>query len=75
MRSASPQTQIQFARLAVLPDDTEVTFQPGGGYVATSRVEHGDGALEIVIESFDRYGVSGGRQSATIRGCSLASRY
>jgi hypothetical protein len=74
MRSASPQAQIQAARHAVLEDETEITFQPGGGYVASTRVERGDGVLELIVECFDRNGRSGGRQTATICGSRLAAQ-
>ena len=75
MRSASPQAQIQAPRFAMLADNTEISFQPGGGYVATSRIEHESGEIELVIECFDRNGVSGGRQTALIQGCCLSAQF
>ena len=75
MHSASPQTRIQASRIAMLADDTEITFLPGGGHMATARFEREDGAIELCIELFDRHGVSGGRETATIRGSRLAALF
>jgi hypothetical protein len=73
MRAASPLAQLQAPRMAFLDGDAEIMFLPGGGHIATKRIELADGSLEIAVESFDRNGISGGRQTAVIQGCRLAA--
>ena len=75
MRTASPHAQIQAVRYAVLDDETEITYQPGGGHIASTRVTLAGGSIELVVECFDRQGRSSGRQSAIITGCSLAAQF